>query len=299
MEFSKTIKNTISHLYNAMGDDAFLIQQTIKNLKAQIISNFEEFDFIKLDGDISSEVLNTQLATLPLGNEYRLIVINEPKSEICKFLDSFDFNDYNVVLCINAENLKNAETIDCKKLDRIDLSKYILNYISKFDLSIEEVALDYLINSTESNMMKIYNELNKITNYCEQGTKIDMEVVVNLVSNSNEYAIFSLTNAIDDKDYTSYCEALKNLSFNFDYNELFSYLGKYFKRMQYISVNKNDDELSKILNIKPYAIKISRKNIAKNGVKFYIDLYEKYIDLDYKIKSGKISSENALYELVF
>ena len=77
------------------------------------------------------------------------------------------------------------------------------------------------------------------------------------------------------------------------------YMGKYFKRMQYISLNKNDDELAKILNIKPYAIKMSRQNIAKNGVKYYLSLYEKYIELDHKIKSGKISATNALYELIF
>ena len=76
-------------------------------------------------------------------------------------------------------------------------------------------------------------------------------------------------------------------------------MGKYFKRMQYISLNKNDVELSKILNIKPYAVSMARKNILKNGIKYYLGLYEKYINLDFKIKSGKISPSNALYELIF
>ena len=81
--------------------------------------------------------------------------------------------------------------------------------------------------------------------------------------------------------------------------EIFSYLGKYFKRMQYISLSKQDDELGKILNIKPYAIKMARQYITKNGIKFYLGLYEKYIALDYEIKSGKISANNALYKLIF
>ena len=68
---------------------------------------------------------------------------------------------------------------------------------------------------------------------------------------------------------------------------------------EYISLNKNDDEISKILNLKPYAIKMSRQYIAKNGIKFYINLYQKYVDLDYEIKSGKITPANALYELIF
>ena len=69
--------------------------------------------------------------------------------------------------------------------------------------------------------------------------------------------------------------------------------------MQYISLNKNDEELAKILSIKPYAVKMSRQNITKNGIKYYLNLYEKYVELDYKIKSGKITPENALYELIF
>ena len=42
-------------------------------------------------------------------------------------------------------------------------------------------------------------------------------------------------------------------------------------------------------------ISISLKNLKTD----YIDLYQKYIDLDYKIKSGKITATNALYELIF
>ena len=64
-------------------------------------------------------------------------------------------------------------------------------------------------------------------------------------------------------------------------------------------MSKNDEELAKILNIKPYAIKISRDYIRKNGINYYINLYKKYIDLDQDIKSGKITSTNAMYKLVF
>ena len=76
-------------------------------------------------------------------------------------------------------------------------------------------------------------------------------------------------------------------------------MGKYFKRMQYIALSKDDTELSKILGIKPYAITMSRQNISKNGVKYYVNLYQKYIDLDQKIKSGEITPINALFELIF
>jgi len=108
-----------------------------------------------------------------------------------------------------------------------------------------------------------------------------------------------LTSAIDEKNYSKYQQIINSMTKTLTAGEIFSYLGKYFRRMQYVAVDKNDEEVGQVLGLKPYAVKMSRQCIAKNGVKFYIGLYQKYIDLDYKIKSGKITPINALYELIF
>ena len=148
-------------------------------------------------------------------------------------------------------------------------------------------------------MSRINTELNKVISYAINDEIIDVNMVANLVSSSSDYIIYMLTNAIDKKDLSSYQKILNEMSKNQSLSEIFSYMGKHFKRMFYIATNKNDDELSSILAIKPYAIKLSRENVKKNGVNYYINLYEKYINLDYQIKSGEISVKNALYELVF
>ena len=261
----------------------------------------EEFNYVKLDAEkMKKEQVYEQIATLPMMNDYRLVVLDNPSQDVVKFLNKHEFVDNSiVVVCVNASNLTVGEVIDCAHLDKQDITKYVLNALAKSNLSIEEQALDYLIEATSNNMTKIVNELKKITAYCVDKEVITMDVVTNLVANSDEYAIFMLTNAIDSKNYAKYQQILNQMSKSQSQGEIFSYMGKYFKRMQYIALNKNDDELAKILNIKPYAVKMSRQSVAKNGVKFYINLYEKYVDLDYKIKSGKITVTNALYELIF
>ena len=217
-----------------------------------------------------------------------------------EFLNSYNFQDNStVVVCIGAEHLTKGILVDCNKLDKSDISKYVLNQLAKAKLSIEEQALDFLIEATNGNMTKLVNELIKITAYCADLDTITMDIVVNLVTNSSDYAIYMLTNAIDKKDYSSYQFILNDLTKGQTQGEIFAYMGKYFKRMQYISLNKNDDEIASILGIKPYAVKMSRQSIAKNGINYYLNLYKKYIELDYKIKAGKISSLNALYELIF
>lgn len=301
IEINKKLKEKVEPLYNIKGEDLFLIKQAINNIKSVTVQELEEFNYIRLDAEkLKKEQVNEQILTMPIASDYRLVVLDNPNQDIVKLLNNYDFTDITtIVVCVNAEKLTVGEVIDCSHLDKADISKYILNYLSKNNLSIQESALDYIIEATNSNMTKINNELNKISAYCVDIDTVTIDIVSNLVSNSSEYAIFMLTNAIDNKDYSTYQKILNEISKSQSINEIFSYIGKHFKRMQYIALSKNDDELSKILNIKPYAIKMSRQNIAKNGVKYYISLYEKYTNLDYMIKSGKITTRNALYELIF
>ncbi len=303
IELNKKLKENIENVYKIIGDDIFLIRQTILNLKKYLVKSFEEFNYVKLDAEkMKVDELESNIMTLPIGNDYRLVVIEKPNNEICNFINKFDFKDsITVLLAIGAEKLNVGEIIDCNKLDKKDINNYVLNYLAKLHLSIHEQALDYLIESCSSDMAKINNELNKLSAFSlgEGIDVIDLNLVTNMVSYSNEYVLYMLTNVIDNKDYANYQTIINQMNKSQSASEIFSYMGKFFRRMQYISIDKNDDELSKILNIKPYAIKMSRANITKNGIKYYINLYQKYVDLDYKIKSGEISAKNALYELIF
>ena len=301
MELNKSLKSEIKPAYNLKGEDLFLIQTAIKNLKSTLVTDLEEFNYIKLNGEkLKSDELLSQIATLPINSEHRMIVVDCPSNEIIKFLNKYEFIDNSsVVVCINADKLENAENVDCSHIERGDISKYVLNYLKKYNISIQEQALDYIIDATGGDMSKIHNELEKLSSYACDSNIIDLDMATNLVANSTEYAIFMLTSAIDEKNLTKFQTILSSMSKSISLSDIFSYMGKYFRRMQYIAMSKNDEELAKILNIKPYAIKISRDYIRKNGINYYINLYKKYIDLDQDIKSGKITSTNAMYKLVF
>lgn len=301
MEFSKSLKTEIAPLYNLKGGDIFLIKTAINNLKSTLITDFEEFNYARLSGEkLKKDELIAQIETLPIASDCRLIVVENPNIEIVKFLNSYKFdNESCVILTINADKLTAGEMVDCDALDRKDITKYVLNYLAKSKLSIQERALDYLIDATNGDMARIRNELDKIIAYSTDLELIDIDVVSKLVANSTEYATYMLTSAIDEKNLTKFQTILSNMTKSSSVAEIYSYMGRFFRRMQYIAISKDDAKLTKILNIKQYAIDMSRKNIKKNGVKYYIDLYQKYVDLDYSIKSGKITPEHAMYELVF
>lgn len=300
IELNKALKENVEHLYSLVGDDQFLLAQAVTLIKNATIKQFEELNFVKIDNaKLSKSEFVAQLETLPMGNDYRLIVLENAPTEICNLLNKYEFSDGQVVVVKNGK-LSAGVQVDCAKLDRVDISKYILNYFTKRGLKIEERALDYIIDATGGNMASIVNELNKLASYAgeDEGT-ISIDIATNLVANSIEYVSFMLTNAIDNKSYKEYQNIINIMTKTQTAGDIFASLGRYFRRMQYIAINKDDNKLSSILGIKTYAIKMSRQNIAKNGTKFYINLYQKYVELDYQIKSGKISADNALYQLVF
>ncbi len=301
IELVGNLKQNILPLYNIVGEDSFLVRQAILNIKKAVVTDLEEFNYTKLDADkMKASELDATISTLPISSEHRLVVLTNPSSEVVKILNKTKFEDNaTVVVTVNADKLAGAEIIDCSKLDKLDIQKYVLNVLNKNNLSITEQALDYLIEATSGVMSYIANELNKLISFAYGKDVIDIDMVSNLVSNTTEYAVYQLTNAIDGKDYKKYQTILADLKKYNTYGELFSYLGRYFRRMQYIVLNKDDSKLSTILGIKPYAIKMSRQAIQKNGINYYLNLYQKYVELDYKIKNGEISANNALYELIF
>ena len=164
IELNKKLKEKVENVYNIVGSDVFLIKQAITNLKNALVKDLEEFNYTKLDADkMKSEEADATISMLPIGNDYRLVVFNQPSADVVKLINKYNFEDLSTVLvCINADKLQVGEKIDCEQLDKSDITKYILNYLSKFKLSIQEQALDYIIDSTNGNMSKIVNELNKI-----------------------------------------------------------------------------------------------------------------------------------------
>jgi len=182
IEINKHLKEKIENVYNIKGSDLFLIKNAINNIKTACIKDFEEFNFVRISGEkISKSELEATLSTLPIANDYRVVVIEKPNAEAVKTINQFKFDESTVLLTINADKLKVGEEIDCTKLDKADINRYVLNYLKNTGLNIMEQALDYLIEATGGDMSKISNELNKISAYCHDKSVVELNDVMNLV----------------------------------------------------------------------------------------------------------------------
>ncbi len=293
--------NNPSSIYTVTGDDDFLISQAIKIIKQVLVTDFDEFNYLKVDMDLTptSDYANI-INTMPFGLGYRVVVFISPTSEQVKVINSLtkDLGQVVVVCVTPASKIENAENIDCSHLDKADLIKWVNNYLFKANLKIEKRAFDYIIDMSQGDLAYLNTELPKLEAYIGEDI-ITIEAVNQTFTKNHNYFVYHLTNAIDSRDIKSQFDILNSLTLAQNVGDIYAFLGPYFRRMFYCSVSKSsDEELASILKVKPYAITKARQYVVKNKAQYYINYYLKYIELDYNIKSGKISSQNAMYELL-
>lgn len=301
LEIKQNLKNQIKSVYVISGNDNFLIDTAISSLKESLVEGFEEFNYIKLDGnDLKESDYKLALNTLPFGAGNRLIVINNINNVGANLVNKFSELPFcNVVIaCVSPSHTIAGESINCDHLNSQELKKYLTNYFSKAELQIENNVIDYIIDISNSDLNYITNELVKVVGYLDKGEVVNTDTIKLLFTKNESYFVYNLTTAIDNKDNKQAMKILNSLQENVSISEIFMFMGAYFRKMFYTAINANNDELAVLLKTKPYAITKAREYVNKNGKSFYVNLYNKYTNLDYEIKSGKITPINAIYSLI-
>lgn len=300
LELKKSLESPKS-IYSIVGDDEFLVSQAIRILKEGLVTCFDEFNYLKVDMD------NTQtkdyanlLNTMAFGDSFRVVVFTSPSAEQVKAINKLTSDlDRVVVVCVQPESkVDNAEIVDCNHLDKADLIKWLNGFLFKSHAKIQKNAFDYILDLSGGDLAYLNSELPKLVAFAGDKTISYEDVDITFTKNKN-YFVYHLSNAIDTKDKKAQFDILNTLTLSQNISEIFIFLGAYFRRMFYCAIDKGSDEnLASILKVKPYAISKARQMITKNKPTYYIDLYNKYINLDYSIKSGDITPQNAMYELL-
>lgn len=301
LDLKSNLKKSIESVYVISGNDSFLVNIALTNLKESLVQGFEEFNYIKLEGtELKESDYKLALNTLPFGSGNRLIVINNINNAGAEIINEFSKLPFcNVVVVVVKPGQKiNGQDINCDHLNSTDLKKYLTNYFNKYELKFESNVLDYIIDISNADLNYITNELSKVVGYTEKTETVTIEVIKLLFTKNESYFVYNLTTAIDNKNKDQAIKILNSLQENVSISEIFIFMGSYFRKMFYCAINTNNEELATILKTKPYAISKAREYVNKNGKSFYINMFNKYVNLDYEIKSGKITPINAIYSLI-
>lgn len=305
VDFKKSLAE-IAPCYVFYGTDAFLVENALKNLMTVCGEEFPELNrsfFIKQEAD----KFLAAVQTLPFCASKKLVVVRDfegNEGDIDKINGYLKVPNTDAVLAIVAVNdnsMKlNATFVDCSPLDDDVLRKKILYELKLRNLTIDEVALSSLMQYCSNMLGKIMQEISKFETMRLENGRITQSVISANVSKDENYGIFELTEKLARKD----CDgALKVLSFYIEKDGgkgVLALIYNNFRRMLHSILSQDSDaEVASLLAVKPYAITLARKQARLFGARALNKICAFLTDIDFKIKNGNMSSENALYYIVF
>ena len=300
---NKELKNA----YLLEGDDLYLFDKAFSMIKKACNLSMEEFNFVQFDDDnfvVDKFLDSTQV--LPLIDSKRLILIknvtkatNSDLKKISNYLSSpvastiiviYDFyNKFNL--------LKNEmEFVDCKRFDPQTAQAVIVAELAKRGKQISQDALVTFYDYSNGYLTKAMNEIDKIVYFDKENTLITKQTIEQCVVKENEFVVYELTEALGKRDVEKAISLAQKLAKE---QGVMALVNNHFRRMFFVSISdKNDEELAKDFAIKEYAVKKIRqmcKNFSKMQLKKIFALID---EIDYKIKSGQMLSENAFNYLI-
>lgn len=319
-DLKKSLTEKIEKCYiltsNGDNEDLFLKASCFNNVLNATVKDFVDLNLTIFSSEnLNEEVLKKSLNTMPFMSEKRLVVIKETENKkndaVIKLLEEYLKNpSQETVLLIDTceksnfkalEKNENVLVVDCSRLERDIVVNFILKVCKNKEISIDQNAINKLIDFCDGYINKVDLEINKLINYKLQEKVITSKDVEELVNKSEEYQIFSLTNALIEKNgdvalfiVDDIIKNKKNISM------ILSLIYNHIRRLFYAKItNATNLEIAKMLDIKEFAVKKLKEQSSRMSAKLLKETLILCEKTDYNIKSGNADLISAIYNLVF
>lgn len=319
-----THEKKIFPIYILMGEEKFLIDEVLKDLQNNILNEeeraFDESIIYGKELNINQIIMITK--RVPIISRKHLIIIKEAQSikdieKLTTFLEG-DLDSHIIVICHEEKSidrrkkiLKLAETkgivFESKRLYEKDVIDWIHEYVDDNNYTIDPKSTILLIESLGINLYKIKNEIDKLFSVIKNSNTITAKDIEEFVGISNEYNIFELNRAINDRNIEKTFRIVYAFSNDPKRYPLLLILSSLYNNFQKILIYKTEPDktpqnIASKLGINPYFVK-DYQTAAKNyNIKECINSIENICNADEKLKgfySPKISEKDILKELIF
>lgn len=233
--------------------------------------------------------------------------VNHDIESLIKYINN-PFDDVYLIFIVRKDKLddrkkvvkelkKNSKVIECKKQESHNLNNYIKTYIQDNGYNISNDAILKLIQRASSNLSNLINECDKLFLYKDNDKNISVSDVENLVFKNIEDNIFSLTNAIMNKDKKNIINIYKDLLLMGEEPiKLIVMIANQFRLILQVKLMiKNgykEKDMAGVIEEHPYRVKLAiSSQFTINELKTYLI---KLGELDFKIKSGEIDKNFGL-----
>lgn len=332
MSYSKLLQEIESKktqsIYCLYGTEAYLMDQIVKALRDKVVDpSYADFNEQILDGTklMVDDAINA-FETLPFFCEKRLVVVKQvpwfgttknslsenDEEKLMRYLENPCPSTVLVLLCDGVDKRKKAGKLLQKqgalfefgKLDENELKKILLGKLNNLSCRISSenlqlciYLLGYLEKDADRDLYEVLGQIERIAS--ASNGEIDKPLLMRMLEKPLDTNIFAYMDSISEGK-TLDAIRIKQQLLSEDFNEiqinamLFKHFRNLYKTLLWLNKGYNPTAVAEKLGVHPFSAKKYasqcrnfREDYLKQAV---IDLAE----LDYRMKTGKISFEQAL-----
>ena len=298
-------------VYLLEGEDAFFRNSAVETLKKAFCTE-PSLNAATFDGTFDAGDVLASLNAFPLLSENRLTILKEfyPTAAVLKggFKEFLEHPPTSSILIVSDEKpcdalkkFPSVQVVSCAKGDVPLLAKWIKATASAEDVTISDTVARNVAEYCLSDMTRIKTETEKLVAYVKKGGEITQETVDLLVNRDAEYKIYEMTEHIAAKRTDKALAIIKDMLEKGETpQKILSSFYNYFRRLLFVAISdKSNAETATLLGIKEYAVKKTKEQAAAFKVRSLKKAVDRLADADFKIKSGNIDAENAMWTELF
>ena len=266
--YKKNNRCDMENVYLYKGKEELIIRNKIDSIVSSVkIPSFNKTIY-DLEISLLSEAVN-DCYTIPLMGKKKIVIIRNPH-----FLEKNNSNNNGIrslinylrkpnddcILIIDATGIeideksevylaieKAGEVSDTKNLSDVEMKGWLKSQFIMKQILIDEDAINLFFEYIGYNLVRGKQEVDKLINYLGDKKTVSIKDIEMVVTDYGETDIFSLTQAINDKDkalvHKKYHELIKN---GYDQIQLLNLIYKMFKNLYQIKImlsqgiNKNE-----------------------------------------------------------
>ena len=321
-ELEKELRQgTLRSLYLLHGEERFLLETNLKNIKKLFGDMIKGINYIRLDESNIGEIIS-DIETPAFGYEKKLIIAKDSglfkkdtkkkgkndNSSLKERLDEYlkenidVINESTVIVFVEetvekCELLKTIEklgiTCNFEYQKQFQIQARLKAILKAYKVNMEDSTLVYFIQCCGTDMQELINEIRKLIEYVGEGNTITNKDIDKLSIKKMESIIFDLTDNLGKKNTKQAIQVLRNLILAKEpIQKILITLYNHFKKIYLtkFAVAQHKDVASS-LDLKPNQVFLVNKYKAQANLFTREELrkiLQELCDLDYKYKIGLI-----------
>lgn len=320
----KSIQTELKPLYLLYGEEQYLVDTSVNKIKKKFGERVLGINYILID-ETNLDNLISDIEMPAFGYDKKLIIVKNSglfkkdgrkksgspmQDKIADYIkENMDVIEESVILVfVEVEVDKNVvfEAVskagiicNIEELKPAQLVKKLKQICNLYKVNVDDMTLNYLIETSGTNLQHLINEIRKLIEYAGENGTITLDAVNKLAIKQIESVIFDLTDFLAMRKIDKALEILDNLVYQKEpVQKILITLYGHFKKIYLcaVAVKLNKDVVNS-LNLKPNQTFLVTK-YKKQASYFKLDelrkILEELTDLDYNYKNGKIDLDVGL-----